>query len=167
MTAPLTHKTSQNPQCCDLQMPCGSRCLIIFTCRCLISANQRWAWWKMRRLSVGCHSDAFTLGTGPFHRSPPWWISYISKARGKSRKTYSGKLSRFSHPTPSPQTPPGQAVGRKHGNCLRSRKELLACFLELSHDWDSFHIGTRALVSLREHDLNSVTYISFQAKKAA
>lgn len=87
------------------------------------------------------------------------------QSEGKSIKTYSGKLSRFSHPTPSPQTPPGQAVGRKHGNCLRSRTELLTCFLELSHDWDSFHISTRELVSLHEHDLNSVTYISFQAKK--
>lgn len=30
----------------------------------------------------GCHSDTFTLGTGPFQQSPPSWISYISKARG-------------------------------------------------------------------------------------
>lgn len=36
----------------------------------------------MRRISVGCHSNTFRHGTGPFHQSTPSWISYISKARG-------------------------------------------------------------------------------------
>lgn len=92
--------------------------------------------------------------------------SATSAKRGEIQNTYSGKLSRFSHPIPSSHKPPRQAVGRKHGNCLWSRKELLPCFLELSHDWDSSHISMRVFVSLHEHDLKRVTEMSFQAKKA-
>lgn len=108
MTASLTHKTSQTPQCYDLQMPCGSRCLIIFTCRCLISAYQKWACCKMRWLSVGCHSDALALGTGPFHRSPPWWISYISKARGNPEKHIVGSAHASAIQPPPHKHPPGR-----------------------------------------------------------
>lgn len=94
--------------------------------------------------------------------------SATSAKRGEIQKIYKQwevlRLQPSNHL--STHTPPRQAVGWKHGNCSWSRKELLTCFLELSHDWDSCRIRTRVFASLHKRDLKSVTEISFQAKKA-
>lgn len=144
MKAALMHKTFQN-LLHNLQMQCGSRCLraIIFTCHCLICLQFR------DKLDVKCStSQQGVTSTCSRMESDPFTKAHLresatSAKRGEIQKTYSRKRSRFSHPTPFPLTPPRQAVGRKHSNCLWSRKELLPCFLELSHDWDSSHISTR------------------------
>lgn len=143
MTASLTHKASQNPQCYDLQMPCGSRCLIIFTCRCLISANQRLDG-KRGGSRWGVTPTPSRLESDPFTEAHPGESATSAKRVGNPEKNIQWEALTLQPSNPLPtNTPRGrQWVGNTATVYGAERSFLLVS--------SSFHmIGTRS-TSARE-----------------